>query len=499
MGRGDSRNPSLTRDVMGFELLYPSYRANMIIPLFNLHKSIFQHAILNVRGRIKIPLFSIQAPGHIGTDELEVPNINLDYDLLPDEIKNQLIQIFSENQIGKNYPLRNNGVNLGVFDSFLNGIRNIYILSVVSNPLNHYDAFLYHAESHSKCIAEWLKNGTTSEFIQVIIQPEINAGKFTSFGEWDVVHLNISELCLEAYQGWQSNQDACERVFSSSFFRRDMKSMPTSAEDILAEVDILSLSLWQALGNVYRIQDIRFERHPWRFSPDDDLVLGIKSHIFWDNPRENFQLQIFVRLDDNRKYHPSDGAITKKHYDKFLKWIDILSENRKAIYSLNMICDGFRDIARSRGEQSFRKNKIARDGIFKTISGLEGLNSECKPLNKKGYKMDATTTFKDCWGKVWRNILLVDSKNSYLSKSPDIDTALQKIYSLRSELAHSDPTSMQSSLRDTKQSCGEFFNPCQYDPLSVGITILCIVDEFLEYLSLNDAIFQNMLNGIKPP
>ena len=231
-----------------------------------------------------------------------------------------------------------------------------------------------------------------------------------------------------------------------------MKSMPTSADDILTEVDILSLSLWRALGNVYRIQDIRFERRPWQFSPDDDLPLGIKYQMLWDNPRENMQLQTFVRFNDH-KVSGFGSPLTRDYYDRVLKWVDMLSANRKAIYSLNMICDGFRDIARSVGEQSFRKNKIARDGIFKTISGLEGLNSECKQLHpNSGHKLKATETFIDCWGKIWEKALSRDPPNAYLSKAPDIGAALRNIYDLRSDLAHSDPTLMKFSLMHTKQS-----------------------------------------------
>jgi|GEM_PF-3458337 len=426
--------------------------SHVILLLIELHKSIFQHAILNARGKTEIPLFSIQAPGNIGVDKIEVPNINLDPNSLPDDIKSQIVKIFSTSQIGKNYPLERNGIKPGVFDSFLNGIRHTHLLSVVSNPLNHYQAFLLHAENHSRCLAEWLESGTTSRFIQVIIQPEINVGEFTSFGQWESYLLSPPERCIEGYQGFQSEQEAAERVFSSSFFRRDMKSMPTSADDILTEVDILSLSLWRALGNVYRIQDIRFERRPWQFSPDDDLPLGIKYQMLWDNPRENMQLQTFVRFNDH-KVSGFGSPLTRDYYDRVLKWVDMLSANRKAIYSLNMICDGFRDIARSVGEQSFRKNKIARDGIIKTISGLEGLNSECKPLHpNSGHKLKATETFIDCWGKIWEKALSRDPPNAYLSKAPDIGAALRNIYDLRSDLAHSDPTLMKFSLMHTKQS-----------------------------------------------
>lgn len=96
--------------------------SHVILLLIELHKSIFQHAILNARGKTEIPLFSIQAPGNIGVDKIEVPNINLDPNSLPDDIKSQIVKIFSTSQIGKNYPLERNGIKPGVFDSFLNGI-----------------------------------------------------------------------------------------------------------------------------------------------------------------------------------------------------------------------------------------------------------------------------------------------------------------------------------------------------------------------------------------
>jgi hypothetical protein len=179
------------------------------------------------------------------------------------------------------------------------------------------------------------------------------------------------------------------------------------------------------------------------FSPDEDSPLGIKFQLFWDNTRENHQLQTFVRLNMKRKPAFFADPLTGEFHSKVSKWMEILSVNRKAIYSLNMICDGIRDVARSVGEQSFRKDRIARDGIFKAISGLEGLNSDCKPVHStKGYKMEATKTFIDCWSVIWRKSLLVDPNNEFLSKAQNIETALGDIYSLRSDLAHSDPTSM---------------------------------------------------------
>lgn len=61
--------------------------SHIISELFELHKSIFQHAIQNARGTTRIPLFSVQAPGHIGVDSIDVPNINLDLTSLPEVMK----------------------------------------------------------------------------------------------------------------------------------------------------------------------------------------------------------------------------------------------------------------------------------------------------------------------------------------------------------------------------------------------------------------------------
>jgi hypothetical protein len=112
--------------------------------------------------------------------------------------------------------------------------------------------------------------------------------------------------------------------------------------------------------------------------------------------------------------------------------------------------------------------------------------------------MKATETFIACWGEIWRKALSIDLMNPFLSKASYIDSALRDIYNLRSDLARSDPTSLPLSLMRTKQSCGELFNHNQYDPSNAGITILMIVDEFLEFLSVNEVVFRDLLNGIKP-
>jgi len=464
--------------------------------LFEIHKSIFEFSIRNSTSRIRMPLFSFQAPGHIGVDYLDVPNLNIAFELFPVEIINKLKAVLSSGNMGKKYSLEREGLKAGLLDCFINGFRQNYLLAVVTNPLNRYVAFLDLAKKHSEEIGEWLNTGTRSKSIQVIIQPQIKMGRYTSLMDWKYKPMSLPELCLEAYQGFQSGQEAAERVFSSSFFSRDMSTMPATKDEILAEVDILTLALWLSLGNNYRPQDIRFERNPWRFSPDEDLPLGLKFQPLWDNSRESFLLQMYVRFN-NHKLHTPD-QISNIAYKRITNWISILSDNRKSIYSFNMISDGVRDVAKSLIEQSFRRDRIARDGIFRIISGLEGLNSECKTISKKGYKIDSQETFVECWGNVWRSIMKTDTSNKYLSKSGNIDEALKEIYHLRSDLAHSDPTSLTSSLQNVKKACGELFNSGQYDPSSTGITILMIVDEFLEYLLDNRKVLSELMNGVKP-
>ncbi|MFA5795457.1 MAG: hypothetical protein WC980_10390 [Candidatus Brocadiia bacterium] len=345
--------------------------------LFEIHKSIFESAIRNSPGRIRMPLFSFQAPGHIGVDYLDVPNLNIASELLSKEIKDKLRGVFSSGNTSKNYSFESEGLKAGLLDCFISGFRQSYLLSVVTNPLNRYAAFLDLAGKHSEEINEWLNTGTKSKSIQVIIQPKIEMGQYVSLMDWKYKPMSLPELCLEAYQGSQSGQEAAERVFSSSFFSRDMSTMPSTKDEILAEIDILTLALWLSLGNSYRPQDIRFERNPWRFSPDEDLLLGPKFQPLWDNSRESFSLQMFVRFNDHKL--KAFESINDVAYKRITNWISILSDNRKSIYSFNMISDGVRDVAKSIIEQSFRKDRIARDGIFKMISGLEGLNSECKP------------------------------------------------------------------------------------------------------------------------
>ncbi|RYE48356.1 MAG: hypothetical protein EOP48_21265, partial [Sphingobacteriales bacterium] len=203
--------------------------------LIEIHKSIFIHAITTARGNTTIPLFSIQAPGHIGIDSIEVPNLNLEYHSLPKECQNNIRKVFSTGSFCKQFPLERDGVKNGIIDHFLHGVRRIYLLSVVANPLNRYESYLFEASRHSRSITEWIEKGTQFTSINIIIQPKVDLGRITSIGKWHIRNLTIPELCIEGHLGFQSPQEACERVFASSFFTRDMDTMPQSPAEILAE------------------------------------------------------------------------------------------------------------------------------------------------------------------------------------------------------------------------------------------------------------------------
>lgn len=464
--------------------------------LLELHKSIVDHAIRASGRKTNLPLFSYQAPGHIGVDNIEAPNLDLNFESLPTEYQDKIISIFSTDGICKQFSLHSASFNIGLIESFLSSVRIIYLLSIVKNPTNRYNEFLTQASLNSKSIAEWIETGTHSKSINIIIQPNLNIAPSQLIGDWSIKNMSIPELCIEGYLGFQSPQEACERVFASSFLKRDLNTLPKTSSEILAEVDILVISLWLALGNIYRIQDIRFENNPWSFSPDESSPFGIKFQLFWDNTRENQQLQTFVRL--NMKRPSSFLTPQTSDFIKVSSWMKILSCNRKAIYSFNIICDGVRDIAKSVSEQSFRKERMARDGIFKIISGLEGLNTDCKPIDKNGYKTKATFTFVSCWAVIWRKSMINKLSLDILSKANNIEDALTDIYNLRSDLAHSDPTSMHSSLERVKKSCGDLFNPNQYDPTSVGLVIVMITDELLNFFYDNENVLTDMLSGKKP-
>ncbi|OGU14583.1 MAG: hypothetical protein A2076_01845 [Geobacteraceae bacterium GWC2_53_11] len=217
------------------------HRLEIVKHLIDIHKRLFQHAIQNTRETTQIPLFSIQAPGHIGIDSIDIPRLNLEYDQIPEELKKTLLALFESGKHSQNFPMNTTGLQSGLIDCFLHGFRNTHILSVVSNPLNHYHAFMLNAEIHSKCIVEWLDTGTTSRFIEVVIQPKIKVGKHISFGHWIHHQKTLPDLCVEGLMGQQSGQEAANRVFNSSFFVRDMKTMPASADEIFAEVDTLGV------------------------------------------------------------------------------------------------------------------------------------------------------------------------------------------------------------------------------------------------------------------
>lgn len=462
--------------------------------LLQIHVSVFQFGIQHAKGRTQLPIFSQIAPGHLGADSIEVPNLNLSFEEFPAELQAQVVEVLSSGRLSKSFPLRSSGLNKGVVESFLDGLRHIFLLSSISDPLNRYHNFLINAEIHASNIADWLENGTSVTLMQLVIDPRVDMGSYTSFGDWKLKNMSLADLSLEGYNGLQSNQEALERVVNSSFFERDIKTLPKTPEEILAEVDVFALSLWLATRNVFRVQDVRFNRSPWAFSPDEFLPFGLEFQPSWDNPRENSRFQFLLNPSTSLGVPKVDSV----SYPKILQWMGILSRNQQSIYSFNLISDGERDIARSFSQKSFRKDRMARDGMQKLLSGLEGLNTECKPLSKKGDRVASTQTFKDCWVAIFNRVVASPSSKRELSRVGSAEDAFGKIYDLRSSLAHSDPTNLPFLLKEVKVACGDFVDNGQYDAVSTSLNILRIVRELIEFFLPNESVLTELLNGKKP-
>lgn len=430
-------------------------------------------------------------------DTIEVPNVYFNYKSIPEELRHQINEVFDED-LREKFPDSFDGIRKGVIDCFFDSFRTTYLLAVVSNPMYRYHSFANLALKKSEEIAEWIETGTKHQYIVVVLQPELVINKQVFFQEWELKSVTMAELCIEGYNGRQSKHEALMRVAQTCFFRKKINKIDISPEEITQEVDILVMSLWLGLGTLYRPQDLRFECEPWNYAPDKINPFTFRLQPYWENSQEIFQSQTFIRLNSKRRPSFYADPLTDDYIQRVESWIKILQLNKGAIFSFNMIWDGTWKIARSIGELTFRRDKLALEGIFRIIAGMEGLISECKPKDRRGFPTKTTQTFIECWYYVWSQSIKIDPDNTFLTKAKNIREALKDIYSLRSDLAHADLSYMSKSLKKVKESSGDLFNPGQYDPVSVGMSLSIISDELLEYFYNNEDVLEKLLKGDKP-
>lgn len=473
------------------------FKIELLKQILELHISVYNHSIRNSKSKTKIPIFSYIAPGHFSSYDIEIPNLLILYKELPQEIKNQFIEIYEKSNLKNKCVFEGTIDNRGFVDSFIEGFSKTYLTSVISDSLERYNAFLFEANKHSIAIVNWIINSTNTRYIEIVIQPNINFGVYTHLNNWEEKKMNMIEKSVEGHSGFESTQEASLRLNFSSFLRRNLNSIQHSRAEILLELDILTLSLWLSLGQIYKVEDMRFIREPWFSSPDDKSPFGIKFTHIWENILPKIGYQTFIRPNHKRSFSFAD-SLTNEFHQKILLWMKILEENKESIFGLNMISDGFSNVAKSMSEQPFKKDKTAMSGIFKIISGLEGLNSKCKKTSKNGNKIESTKTFKECWSIIWINALSRDPKNEFLSKTSDIMLALNNIYSLRSDIAHSDPSQILKTLDNVKKSIGIDIENEELSFSSVGFTLIMIVDELLEELYQEPNNLKQLNLGLRP-
>lgn len=392
--------------------------SDLMNSLLELHKLIFEESYYNTRSEINVPIFSYLAPGDITFSNIKVPNICADRSQISQNLQDKIRQVFAEQPKAKKF-LEGPICKAGIIDCFLNSIRSIYFLSVASNPFFCYEAFLELAKINSEQIISWLENEAQSTKIDIVIysRPKV---RFQSgcFGSWEWHEKNWPDRSMVAMR-FKFAQDlmADNRAFQSCYLRRSMSTMPSypkkiASEEILTEIDILILSFWLATGCVFRVQDIQFTQAPWNFAPDKPCPFGVEcTPTSWDSLLENINL-----LHGISCANPClTGELTSEHCERITKWMHILETNPKAIYAIKLIYEGIIDIGRSCTERPFRKTGIAYNGIFKILSGMEGLNLECQNLDKSG----VTKTFISCWQKIWRKAAL-HPKSRYLNPTSGV-------------------------------------------------------------------------------
>lgn len=462
--------------------------------LSKIQMDIIEECLQKTESFRELPIITKPQLNYTKTQILKVKAPNI---ILSETSREKVEQFFKEFEIEKDYPLCRNDDTKGVIDGFLRGIWHHYVVGNLKVGYGLIDKWEDQLEVHSQQILDWLEVRSSEMTLKVLIEPKIYSAHFKTFDKWTFHNPDFLELSLEMMDGWQSNQEGLERVLGTTFFTRIITKENFTEEQIIREGELLSLSLWLALGAVYQIEDLRFELAPWPFAPNDVRYFPYKQSTYWSNTRQSIAVNFWLTTH-HTKFNNSWDNLSQVYYDKICNWIDTLRANPKAIYSLLMIHDGFKKVETSISEQDFRKERVAQNGTFQILSGLEGFNSECKPINRKGYPEKNRETFVDCWKAIGESILQNNPSNPVFNRITNLEDALHKIYSLRSDLAHSDPSKLKANLIAISQAYGHAL-PNDIQAISeVGRILILIVNEFLEYFYENPNDFSKLLNGTKP-
>jgi len=347
-------------------------------------------------------------------------------------------------------------------------------------------------------IMQWTKIRKSIHQVKLYIVPAINTEIDFKISEYQLQRENWIEKSKTAYYSGSSGQEALERAMNTSVitFKEDLTS--TNLDNFTEEINIFLIALSFGLKGIYAIDDISIKSQPWELSPDLKPIFHREA---WPKYHSNHS---FVRTLEWHSTYLKDNIdlfyeITNADVQSVNNWYSLLENNRKSIFSFTQVLNGFKEVTEANAFNYIYLNKHNKslNGIYLMLSGLEGLNSECKPRRKNGTKYDAKSTFADCWSNLLSRQIAKQMTNSPLKKITQPSELFKTIYSLRSDIAHSDPNDIQTNCMKTKELLGDYFNPGDYSAATIGICLMkTISDLMIEFLQDKNLLSELLIGNL---
>jgi hypothetical protein len=477
------------------------------------------------QGSKKYPRFYQKSQGHFDYVDILIPSFNPHFDVLSPDLKEEIKLIASElnknkgekfqiekSESGPSIVIGNSmieGIIFGCYEAFL---RTHLDLESSEDSLSKFSVY---AAQFATQILEWNKSSGSRQFLTVVISPPINLGDYKVLDDWAEHSLNWIEASREAHVHGQSGQEGLMRIMNNTWLKRDISNFTGTEEDLVREAEQLILALSLALKQPFRIEDMRIEPSPWMFAPDRSNYFWLRFQPIWTSPVESLSIRFWGTVTGSTKRAP-DALLSESDYNRVNKWGDILQANPASIFALMLIQQGLWAIYKSFREVPFRRTSTALNGMFNVLCGMEGLIAECVPQYRqeddtfvkrflswyseivKGEKGESLTkTFIDCWVALW-NKRLNNSTNLCLTRSKNIKKAVDRLYNVRSKIAHSDAQELPKALREAKRAMGDFVNPDIYDAPNTAMCLAFICVELMEVFHDEPSILTKLMRGEKP-
>ncbi|MVX65579.1 hypothetical protein GKZ28_18010 [Clostridium chromiireducens] len=444
-----------------------------------------------------------KAPAHFDSTEIPINFIQPTVEKLSDTIKENLLNISEKLAIMKygdddNVNVSNN--NGRIVQALIRSSQFLYKevqLLKIYNEKQTLDSLIFNEASK---IMKWINTTDTIHMAKLYIVPSINTELDIKISNYKLQHENFIDKSKTAYYSGSSNQEALTRALNTSVItlKRDLTS--ENINNFSEEINIILIALSFGLKGIYSIDDISISPYIWEFAPDS---MPTFHRVAW--PKYHYENSFVKALEFYSSYLKGNDLdffykITDKDVKAVDEWYYLLQNNRKSIFSFTQILNGFRDVAEANAYNFNYLNKYnkALNGIYLMISGLEGLNSECKPKDEYGNKIKARKTFVDCWSKLLSRQIRKNNSYTLLNNIRNINKLFFTIYALRSDIAHSDSANMETNCKEIKKQLGDWYIPGDYSAPTVAVCLMKIISWLMDEFIQENNLLSELLIGKLP-